>query len=218
MNSKTIIQAVSVIVLLLIIGGLVWAFQKNETVPPQGEPTATSTPTGSVLPYGAVTLSIGERASFEGSSLRPLSIEEDSRCPKDVQCIQAGTVRVKVEIVSSTGTSTEIIGLGKSVTTATEIVLFSAVLPAPVSTVTLAPKDYQLTFTVTKRATALGKCYVGGCSAQICSDQPGVASTCEFRPEYACYQSAKCERQQNGQCGWTDTATLRACLLNPPSI
>jgi hypothetical protein len=55
-------------------------------------------------------------------------------------------------------------------------------------------------------------CYRGGCSGQICSDQQGVASTCEYREEYACYQSATCERQANGQCGWTETEQLRMCL------
>lgn len=59
---------------------------------------------------------------------------------------------------------------------------------------------------------SLGECYVGGCSSQICSDQPDAVSTCEFREEYACYQSAKCERQPSGECGWTETAELKACL------
>lgn len=57
-------------------------------------------------------------------------------------------------------------------------------------------------------------CFVGGCSSQICSDQEGVISTCEFRPEYACYQQASCERQADGECGWTQTAALNACLAN----
>ncbi len=55
-------------------------------------------------------------------------------------------------------------------------------------------------------------CYVGGCSGQICSDDPGAISTCEWRDEYACYQTATCERQSDGQCGWTATAELDACL------
>lgn len=55
-------------------------------------------------------------------------------------------------------------------------------------------------------------CYVGGCSGQICSDREGVISTCEWREEYACYQNAICERQPDGQCGWTPTPELEACL------
>jgi hypothetical protein len=39
-----------------------------------------------------------------------------------------------------------------------------------------------------------------------------VISTCEWRDEYACYQTATCERQPDGQCGWTSTPELDACL------
>jgi hypothetical protein len=57
-------------------------------------------------------------------------------------------------------------------------------------------------------------CFRGGCSNQLCSDQPGLGSTCEWRAEYACYQQAACERQPNGTCGHTPSATLTACLAN----
>jgi hypothetical protein len=55
-------------------------------------------------------------------------------------------------------------------------------------------------------------CHIGGCSAQICSDEPGVGSTCEWLPEYECYQTATCERQSDGACGWTETQELESCL------
>lgn len=58
----------------------------------------------------------------------------------------------------------------------------------------------------------LGACYVGGCSSQVCSDRPDVMTTCEWREEYACYRTAKCERQATGQCGWTQTEELLACV------
>lgn len=61
-------------------------------------------------------------------------------------------------------------------------------------------------------AIATGGCFIGGCSSQICSDQPDVVSTCEYRAEYGCYQSGRCERQTNGSCGWTQTAELTQCL------
>jgi|SRR3989338_5811295 len=57
-----------------------------------------------------------------------------------------------------------------------------------------------------------GACYVGGCSSQICSDEPGAVSSCEYREEYACYQGATCERQADGECGWTETPELNICL------
>ncbi len=54
-------------------------------------------------------------------------------------------------------------------------------------------------------------CIKTGCSSQICSDH-NVISTCEFRPEYACYQNATCERQRDGNCGFTKTPELTECL------
>jgi len=59
--------------------------------------------------------------------------------------------------------------------------------------------------------TTLTPCFATGCSGQVCSDRE-VVTTCEFRPEYACYRQAKCERQANNQCGWTQTTALRSCL------
>lgn len=60
-------------------------------------------------------------------------------------------------------------------------------------------------------------CKRTGCSGQICSDRDMV-STCEFREEYRCYATARCERQADGACGWTETPELQSCLLNPPPL
>jgi hypothetical protein len=56
-------------------------------------------------------------------------------------------------------------------------------------------------------------CSVGGCSGQLCvgPGDPG-GSTCEWRPEYACYRTASCEEQSAGRCGWTQTDELRRCI------
>ena len=56
-------------------------------------------------------------------------------------------------------------------------------------------------------------CIVTGCSGQVCADHE-VVTTCEFRPEYGCYGAAMCERQNNGECGWTPTVELINCLNN----
>jgi hypothetical protein len=56
------------------------------------------------------------------------------------------------------------------------------------------------------------QCVKSGCSGQICSDHEEL-SNCEYKPEYACYESAKCEVQATtGECGWTETAALTQCL------
>lgn len=67
--------------------------------------------------------------------------------------------------------------------------------------------------TGTTSPIAQGECKPTGCSGQICSDQD-IASTCEFKEEYACYQAAECKRQIDGQCGWSQTASLALCIQN----
>src|SRR3989344_2213113 len=52
-------------------------------------------------------------------------------------------------------------------------------------------------------------CAVAGCSGTLCvsADEAGdIFTTCEYRPEYACYKEASCEPQPDGKCGWTETA------------
>lgn len=56
-------------------------------------------------------------------------------------------------------------------------------------------------------------CIRTGCSSQVCADKE-VITTCEYRTEYDCYKKAACERQKNGECGFTMTPELAACLKN----
>ncbi len=56
-----------------------------------------------------------------------------------------------------------------------------------------------------------GDCIVTGCSAQLCAEE-SLVTTCEYREEYACYKTARCERQPAGGCGWTPTEELLSCL------
>lgn len=58
---------------------------------------------------------------------------------------------------------------------------------------------------------SIKECRKVGCSGQICADTD-VITTCEFRQEYVCFQAARCERQQNGLCGFTQTSELSSCL------
>ncbi len=56
-------------------------------------------------------------------------------------------------------------------------------------------------------------CLISGCSKQLCAEEEMI-TTCDFRPEYACYRSAECTRQTDGGCGWTKTTQLDHCLNN----
>ena len=57
----------------------------------------------------------------------------------------------------------------------------------------------------------MSSCMITGCSNEICAEEE-VITTCEYKEEYSCYESATCERQENGECGWTMTNKLQSCL------
>lgn len=62
-------------------------------------------------------------------------------------------------------------------------------------------------------------CKVAGCSGQLCVpaiEAGNILTRCEYRAEYACYKTAKCEPRSNGGCGWTQTPELTQCLAHPP--
>lgn len=85
----------------------------------------------------------------------------------------------------------------------------------------LPEHDAEIRIPVRFRGTAAVapavECRKTGCSGQICADED-MASDCMFRPEYACYRTATCERQPDGKCGWTQTPALTQCLQNPPPV
>ncbi|MBI5134266.1 MAG: hypothetical protein HZA81_02685 [Candidatus Taylorbacteria bacterium] len=145
--------AVVVIVILIVLG--IFMFRSDDAAAP-GEGDATSTPlsgTTTVRPYGQVTLKLGETAAFRGITFRPTSIIEDSRCPQDVQCIQAGTVRVNVESELDSGvTRQDAIGLNATSTIDTFRISLVRAEPATSAGKTIPNSDYRLTFEVRQGA------------------------------------------------------------------
>jgi hypothetical protein len=157
---------------------------------------------------------IGQSLTLQGVTITPLEVVEDSRCAEGVQCVWAGTVKVRTEIKSGLGTAIEFMEIDRPITTEAEEVTLVSVTPGTKASRTIAPSDYRFVYSVKMRTAPSGGCFVGGCSAQICSDEPNAVSTCEYSPKYACYKTAKCERQASGQCGWTETQNLTMCLKN----
>ncbi|MEZ0208962.1 MAG: hypothetical protein ACAH17_02185 [Candidatus Paceibacterota bacterium] len=94
---------------------------------------------------------IGRTASGLGVTVTPLVVVEDSRCPVDVQCIQAGTVRVQTTLVSGLGTATQVFTLNTPVTTEAEIITLFAVTPVKESGKEISPSNYRFVFKVVKR-------------------------------------------------------------------
>ena len=94
---------------------------------------------------------LNEKAAASGVTVLPLTLMEDSRCPLDVQCIQAGTVRVQVQIISGMGPSVMVMELGTSVTTEAEEITLVGVTPAPRAGISPAASDYVFSFNIKKR-------------------------------------------------------------------
>ncbi len=106
-------------------------------------PTSTTSPapaTGSAT----TTLAIGEKMIVNGTIISPDKVLQDSRCPVDVQCIQAGTVTVHL----TTGDSGATLTLGQPQTVAGMTIKLVSVTPAKQSKVTIVPSDYRFTFTI----------------------------------------------------------------------
>lgn len=241
MNKRTLI-IVSLVVTLLFAVLMIFIFNKtNEVTPapisqnpvvvtpgiPLDTPTTTPVQSEKILPYGDFTLQVKEIAKFKNISITLVAITEDSRCAAGVTCVWAGTLKAKLQVSSVSGTSSQIIELGKQLAVGSEILKLHTAVPYPKSGKTITEDEYRLTFSIQKKtdnvkpvtppnatSTKPLACYVGGCSGQICSDTQGMVSTCIYKEEYACYKSATCERQSNGACGWTNTKELEMCIAS----
>lgn len=140
-----------------------------------------------------------------------------------IRCITAPCASLRERKLNST-VSANISELGWDDSGASDHLIETATDKIPGDGVIVAGYRYSVgstkARTVTQfwlRATDAKQCFVGGCSGQVCSEKPGVITTCEWRPEYACYHQATCEVQADGNCDWTQTTQLQACLANPPN-
>ncbi len=109
-------------------------------------PTATSS-------TSTVTLEakIGKTIVAHDFSITPLSVVQDSRCPADVQCIQAGTVQVKASLSGGLGQYNATLELNKPFSNEEVTITLVSVTPSKVSTHQITPGEYVFTFTITKK-------------------------------------------------------------------
>lgn len=177
MRPKDTLKTISIIIVLVIVGIAVFVFVRaslidtgDSAAPNQVACTmeAKLCPDGSYVgrtgpncefaacPAGSPTsatisnMSINQVSTRLGLTLKFTAVLEDSRCPTDVVCIQAGTVRVNVSITDQNGKQrVQEFALNKPVDIASTTIELVKVLPARVSA-KAPPVDYLLTFTLTK--------------------------------------------------------------------
>ena len=75
-------------------------------------------------------------------------------------------------------------------------------------------KDTNSTIVINQNTnTSTSECVKKGCSNQLCVDEDGPGfSNCEWLEWYSCLSLTKCERQANGQCGWSENQAYLDCL------
>lgn len=120
-------------------------------------PGPTSTP-GTVVLEAA----LNQKITAFNFSITPLEVLEDSRCPIDVQCIQAGTVRLKAKLAGGLGEYTATLELNKPFINEEVSITLTKVSPLKtathqispderLATPPIAPSAYIFTFTIEKR-------------------------------------------------------------------
>ncbi len=76
---------------------------------------STETPLPTVISTNTdITLGLGQTGSVGGIIVKFNSLVQDSRCPVDVYCIQAGTVKISADLVNGTYRETKILSLSDS--------------------------------------------------------------------------------------------------------
>jgi hypothetical protein len=91
-----------------------------------------------------------EEKSALNVKIVPLELLEDSRCPANANCIQAGTVRVKTLLASGANESEQIFILGETVSTETEEITLNFVEPIAETSSSPDERDYIFHFQIKK--------------------------------------------------------------------
>ncbi len=112
--------------------------------------SATSTPgAGSETSlYEEFTVGLNEPKKISDTTITALAVTEDSRCPSDVVCIQAGRTVVELRLVTPSGSSIIKIEVGKTVTTETLSITLDEVAPYPISSKKTRYDEYRFKFNV----------------------------------------------------------------------
>ncbi len=138
-NNKVLMLVGVVIVVALIVTAFI--VLKNNMSAGDDKPVVT-TP---ISPQ-ELTLSLDQKGSTLGLGITPIALVEDSRCPSDVVCIWAGTVKVRTSLESSLGKVDQIFELNKPVTTDGIDITLINVLPGTLANETIATSSYHFVF------------------------------------------------------------------------
>lgn len=95
-----------------------------------------------------ITLELNKPVNVASTTIRVTAVTEDSRCPSDVQCIQAGRAVVALSVLSPSGASSKQLEIGGTYTTESLVITLIDVKPYPNSKVKTTDSDYRFTLSV----------------------------------------------------------------------
>lgn len=146
---KVLIAGLAIIV---VVGALF--IVRRVDAPQNGVPNVPDTQTGDMGDEGStgvpvqITTKIDQGASALGVKIMPVMVLEDSRCPADVVCIQAGTVRVRALVTYAKGEEEREFKLGQAASVGGVEATLVDVKPYPYAGKPTAPADYEFTWEV----------------------------------------------------------------------
>jgi hypothetical protein len=105
-------------------------------------------PTVSKVAPSTATLALNQSAVVGGVTITPTKVVQDSRCPIDVTCIQAGTVNLTVSLEKGGEKNSMIMALGETVSFGGKRVQFASTNPNKDSRTPIKNSDYRFAFVV----------------------------------------------------------------------
>ena len=95
---------------------------------------------------GTASARFGQTANVDGLHVTPLRLLEDSRCPRGVQCVWAGQVRISVSVRDGSGVDTRELTLGQPVDVSRGQLELVEVRPERLADRQISMRDYRFTF------------------------------------------------------------------------
>jgi len=95
---------------------------------------------------GSVDARLGQTVNVGGPRVTPLEVLEDSRCPMEARCIQAGRVRLSVRISTGAGSAVRELASDKPLQVADGQLELANVMPPRSVRGPIKPGDYRFLF------------------------------------------------------------------------
>ena len=86
--------------------------------------------------------------------------------------------------------------------------------PLPSSELSIDQSDQNLPLTSAPPSDI--SCVRSGCGGMDCveaTNKIDADDSCVSQPHFACFDHAVCEKQDSGNCGWTQTDAFTACII-----